>query len=67
MPMHNPQAPRFTEADLMPNKATGEPVGHYSLAVPVMYTHSTLNSNVPDDLLAELLDDLMHERPLKGF
>lgn len=48
----------------MPNKAISEPVVPYSLAVPVMYTHSTLNSNVPDDLLAELLDDLMHERPI---
>jgi hypothetical protein len=62
--MRTPQAIRFTEADLMPNKAISEPVGHYSLAVPVTYTRTTLNSNVPDDLLAELLDDLLNKRPI---
>lgn len=48
----------------MPNQTIGEPVARCSFAVPVTYTHPPLDSLNPDDLLAELLDDLLHKRPI---
>lgn len=50
----------------MPNPTIGEPVARCALAVPVTYSRPLVRSTNPDDLLAELLDDLIHKRPVNA-